>query len=70
MQGVTSSSQQTLPNAASSITVLPPPHPPIRAPPTPSNGTVKVLLLLTLHGYAEKDMGISACTIYNSFNYS
>ena len=28
MQGKTSSSNETLPNAASSITILPPPHPP------------------------------------------
>ena len=35
MQGQTSSSNETLPNAASSITILPPPHP-------PTNTTAKV----------------------------
>ena len=35
MQGQTSSSSETLPNAASSITILPPPHP-------PTNTTAKV----------------------------
>ncbi len=35
MQGQTSSSNEILPNAASSITILPPPHP-------PTNTTAKV----------------------------
>lgn len=35
MQGQTSRSNETLPNAASSITILPPPHP-------PTNTTAKV----------------------------
>ena len=64
MQGVTSGSQQTQPNAASSITVLPPPHPPIRAPPPPGNEIAKVLLLAELAQHANNILCNIACTTY------